>query len=125
VDCWICGAPNAGTREHRTKASDLRALFGKPTQGNPLYFHTDKRRNCRVGSLKADILKYEHRICARCNNERTQPHDLAWALFPETLRSGEIPLVVYAIPGEKRDGLLRAWHSRMGAKRLTLTGFGG
>ena len=84
MKCWICGAENASTREHRSKASDLKALFGTPTQAAPLYFHADAhkgkppRRSVRVGSLKADILKYAHRICADCNNARTQPHDKAW-----------------------------------------------
>ena len=36
--CRNCGDP-ANTREHRTKASDLRSLFGLPTQADPIYFH--------------------------------------------------------------------------------------
>lgn len=84
--CWICGGGAAETREHRSKASDLRSLFGTPTQADPLYFHTAKRRNFRVGSLKADVLKFSHRICIQCNSARTQPHDCAWAVLSETVR---------------------------------------
>ena len=85
--CWICGGGSAETREHRVKASDLRSLFGKPSQAGPLQFHTAKRQNIRVGSLKADVLKFGHRICIQCNTARTQPHDQAWAVLSETLRS--------------------------------------
>lgn len=91
--CWICGGGAAETREHRAKASDLRSLFGDPTQAHPLYFHTDKRRNFRAASLKADVLKFSHRICVHCNSARTQPHDRAWAVFSETLRARRPPIV--------------------------------
>ncbi|KAF7961341.1 hypothetical protein AWV80_34150 [Cupriavidus sp. UYMU48A] len=32
--------------------------------------------------------------------------------------------VMYALPGERRDGLKVAWHPRMGAKRLRFSRFG-
>lgn len=87
MKCWICGNEEATTREHRSKASDLRSLFGNPTQADPLYLHTDQRRNRKVGSLKADALKFTHRICLTCNSTTTQPHDYAWAEFSLALRS--------------------------------------
>lgn len=230
--CWICGAEEAATREHLAKASDLKALFGKPSQREPLYFSGSdrlgmpRRRNIRVGSLKADTLKFAHRICLTCNSARTQPYDYAWErssgelraaiprllargtfranwLFPyDTGRAmrrvhlyftklfgclvieGGIPVdtaslanaimsgqphpfvylafgrlampveivggsdvhavhldgrvayatwvynvgdlavnVIYALPGEQRQGLEVAWHPRMGAKRLRFTRF--
>jgi hypothetical protein len=31
--------------------------------------------------------------------------------------------VMYAMPGERRNGLRAAWHPRLGAKRLLLTDF--
>lgn len=93
--CWICGKP-AGTREHRAKASDLASLFGVPSQGNPLYFHTDKRRNRRVGSLKSDILKFSNRICEKCNGATTQPHDYAWQHFSERVRA-RVPAITPGI----------------------------
>lgn len=84
MKCWICGAEEAETREHLAKASDLKALFGKPSQGEPLFFNASirsgkqVRRNFPVGSLKSDTLKFAHRICITCNSARTQPHDYAW-----------------------------------------------
>src|SRR5262245_30288884 len=93
--CWICGQP-AGTREHRAKASDLLSLFGLPSQKNPLYFSTDKRRNRRVGSLKSDTLKFSNRICEKCNSATTQPHDYAWQRLSETARA-RVPAITPGI----------------------------
>lgn len=232
MKCWICGAENAATREHLPKASDLKALFGKPSQDDPLFFSATGRRgrsirrNIPVGSLKSDMLKFTHRICLTCNSSRTQPYDYAWErsarelraamprllatgsfranwLFPyDTSREmrrvhlyftklfgclvieGDIPIdttplaealmsgqphphiylafghlkmpvemaggsnvctaeldgrvafttwlynvgdlavnVIYALPGEQRQGLEGAWHPRMGAQRLRFTRF--
>lgn len=91
MKCWICGSEDATTHEHRSKASDLRSLFGSPTQRAPLYLHTDKRRNRKVGSLKSDFLKFDHRICLTCNSARTQPHDLAWEHMSGWLRARNPP----------------------------------
>jgi hypothetical protein len=89
--CWICG-DRADTREHRTKSSDLAAVFGKPSQDAPLYLHTEKRRNIKVGSLKSHVLKFRSPICNRCNSARTQPHDRAWQYFSETVRMHSPPI---------------------------------
>lgn len=232
MKCWICGAEEATTREHLAKASDLKAMFGKPSQRDSLYFSASdrlgmpRRRNIRVGSIKSDTLKFAHRICLTCNSARTQPYDYAWEhcsgqlraavpsllargafranwLFPYNTRralsrvhlyftklfgclviEGGIPIdtaplaeaimsgrpnscmylafgqlgipvemvggsdvhtaeldgkvayatwlynvgdlavnVIYALPGEQRQGLEVAWHPRMGAKRLRFTRF--
>jgi hypothetical protein len=84
--CWICGDA-ATTGEHKTKRSDLRSVFGIPTQSNPLYLHDAERRNRRVGSLDAKVLKSPGRICPHCNNARTQPHDRAWEKLSVALRT--------------------------------------
>ena len=85
-ECWICGDP-ATTGEHKTKRSDLRSVFGIPTQSNPLYVHDAEKRNRRVGSLDAKVLKSPGRICPHCNNARTQPHDRAWEKLSAALRT--------------------------------------
>ena len=93
MKCWICDAEEAATREHLAKASDLKALFGKPSQRHPLYFNASdragmpRRRNIRVGSLKSDTLKFAHRICLTCNSARTRPYDFAWELCSGELRA--------------------------------------
>jgi hypothetical protein len=57
------------------------------TQGNPLFLHSAQRRNRRVGSLDATVLKLPGKLCAYCNNTRTQPHDLAWEKLSAGLRT--------------------------------------
>ena len=84
--CWICGG-DATTGEHKTKKSDLKSVFGAPTQEQPLYYHDANRRNQLVRSLDAKILKSPSRICPDCNNARTQPHDVAWAYMSVWLHS--------------------------------------
>lgn len=106
MKCWICGAEEAATREHLAKSSDLKALFGKPSQREPLFFSASdrsgvpRRRNLRVGSLKSDTLKFAHRICLTCNSARTQPYDYAWEHCSGELRA--------AMPRLLAAGLFRA-----------------
>lgn len=85
--CWICNERKADSGEHKTKRSDLLAVLGKPSQDEPFYFHDLDRPNKPVSSLDAKILKSPNRICASCNNARTQPHDRAWEYMSDTLRS--------------------------------------
>lgn len=75
-----------------TKASDLRALFGKRSQQNPLFFHTLKDINQRVPSINSNLLKSKALLCSRCNNERTQPHDRAWEKLSNYLRNRKPPI---------------------------------
>ena len=106
MKCWICGLEEAATREHLAKASDLKAVFGKPSQRKPLFFSASgrsgipRRRNFPIGSLKADTLKFAHRICLTCNSSRTQPYDYAWEHCSGELRA--------AIPRLLAKGSFRA-----------------
>jgi hypothetical protein len=75
------------TREHRTKRSDLKAVFGEPTQLRPLFLQDADRKNLRIGSLNADILKTNAGLCGPCNNARTQPHDRSWQALSAALRA--------------------------------------
>ncbi len=78
--CWICGEP-ATTGEHMIKKSDLLAIFGKPKRGSPLYLHNASRSNQIIQGLNADALKLASRLCAPCNNARSQSYDRAWEMF--------------------------------------------
>ena len=85
MNCWICGA-RADSGEHMIKASDLRGLFRHVNQRSPLFLHTDDRRNLPVPGIKSNLLKHKARLCSRCNNERTQPHDRAWSALSQYLQ---------------------------------------
>ncbi len=80
MKCWICGDEGT-TGEHLVKASDLRRYFGSVSQKMPLFYHTSKHHNVRLGSTNADRLKSKALICNRCNSSLTQPYDRAWERF--------------------------------------------
>ena len=96
MKCWICG-DEGNTGEHMIKRSDLASVFGKPTQNAPFYLHDTKRRNRNLGSLDNRRLKSPSRICARCNNDRTQPYDRAWEQLSSALRTRNLPIGPRAI----------------------------
>lgn len=86
MKCWICGE-EATTGEHVIKASDLRGLFDVVSQKNPIYLHRDGKRNSRINTIRSNKLKSNARLCAYCNNSRTQKHDRAWETLSCYLRS--------------------------------------
>lgn len=82
--CWICNQREGTTREHRSKRSDLKAVFGSSVG---LYFHDDHRRNRWVQSVNSKLIKINAPLCNTCNSARTQPHDLAWETLSHNLRT--------------------------------------
>ncbi len=84
--CWICGAP-ADSGEHKSKKSDLKAVFGGVSQKAPLRMHTLHRSNRPIGSFDASPLKWEKSLCHACNTTLTQPHDQAWEAVSHWLRT--------------------------------------
>ena len=110
--CWICGNP-ADTGEHMIKVTDLEALFDHTTTHKPLYRRIDTGPQELVQGKKSEKLKFKTRLCAYCNNERTQPDDLSWQALAKHLRSrdpkvrpGEIVRVAKAFKSGIRPGLL-------------------
>lgn len=112
MKCWIC-SNEAGTGEHLTKASDLRSVFGHVSQGNPIYFHNSRHRNLPVRGIKSNTLKSNALLCARCNNERTQPYDRAWQRLSAYLRSkppircGDLVCLHKIFPGAVKQSMLQ------------------
>jgi hypothetical protein len=91
MKCWICGN-QATTGEHKTKASDLRALYSGVSQKKPLYLHTDQKRNQKIGSIKSNKFKFDSLICSYCNNARTARHDTAWEQLSKFFREKSPPI---------------------------------
>jgi hypothetical protein len=83
----------ADSGEHRIKRSDLKSVAGVFSQSDPLYLHSAKHKNRRIGSLDAKALKYSQSLCQFCNNTRTRSHDLAWQELSETLRFQQPPII--------------------------------
>src|SRR5579864_4311839 len=104
--CWICGRDPGNSREHRTKKSDLKAVFGKVTQANPVHYRDDQRRQRRICSLDADLTKFPDKICQHCNGARTQPHDRAWETLSMALRTRRPKLSLGMYVRTDRHGIL-------------------
>jgi hypothetical protein len=114
MKCWICGGEGK-TGEHLVKASDLRSYFGRVSQKEPIYFHTEERRNIPVGSCNSPRFKSKALICNNCNSSLTQPYDKAWEKLSEYLRSNWPVLkknrklnLSKVFPGTTRQSLLDA-----------------
>ena len=86
MKCWICG-DTATTREHLLKVSDLSSYYGRVSPDRPIYFHSVTKRNVPLLSAKDKRLVCRAKICAKCNNERTQPYDRAWEVFSAYVRN--------------------------------------
>ncbi len=77
MHCWICGSI-AETGEHMIKVSDLRDLFGHTTTKTPLYRKVNNEHPEIVQGSNSPKLKFQNKLCAECNNARTQLHDRSW-----------------------------------------------
>lgn len=86
MKCWICGV-EASTGEHKIKKSDLISIFGHVSLRHQLYLHNISNRNIPVKGLTVGILKSGGRLCAMCNNQRTQPFDRSWTILSDALRA--------------------------------------
>jgi hypothetical protein len=76
----------ADSGEHRFKASDLRTVAPQVSPATPVFLQRNSQAtNDRVGSAKADRLKFPRSICTECNNALTQPYDRAWQTLSEYL----------------------------------------
>jgi hypothetical protein len=91
--CWICRKDPATTGEHKIKHSDLRGVFGRTVNQRKFFYHDLKKPNLPVQSFDAKSLKGPIKICAKCNNERTQSHDRAWERMSANLR-GRTPFKI-------------------------------
>jgi hypothetical protein len=91
MKCWICKTREANSREHKLKASDLKAVFPTASQKSPLVFD-DGHRHHHVGSINNRRFKFEPLMCDDCNNRRTQKHDKAWELLSKYLRGHQPPI---------------------------------
>lgn len=98
ASCWICGSDSNLTREHFPKKADTRGYF---LMAGRLYRTDAGTRNEILQGPGATSLTLGAPICARCNNELTQPYDRAWdqlrayllAKWPAVVAAGEFELL--------------------------------
>ena len=73
--CPLCGGSGKQTREHKVKASVLKAEFDG-TLGQIGYIGASGFRGKNLQSPKSDHLKFKSHICESCNTTKTQPADI-------------------------------------------------
>lgn len=90
MNCWICSAFEANTREHRHKKSDLKSVAGVISDESPAFRQDENQFHQEIRSLDSKKLKFEKTICGRCNSSLTQPYDMAWAELSKRLFDGHL-----------------------------------
>ena len=99
--CWICKDSPADTDEHKIKNSNYPLVFDKVSQDTPLYYNDNQgRKNWKIGSTRNKLLVWRNMLCAKCNNERTQPHDIAQDCLFKAICNRE--------PAIQKDTIIRA-----------------
>jgi hypothetical protein len=86
--CWICG-DEATTCEHFIKKTDVIDVFGAKFTQDQRVIKTDFDKHSQkfiIQSPDSKHLKYSYNLCAKCNNERTQPYDKAYAEFARYIK---------------------------------------
>jgi len=85
MKCWICEQAEATTGEHIIKASDIGMLYQTLSPNQPAYLHDGGDEPRKIFSKKNQNLKFAKSLCAKCNSEVTQPHDVARDRFMRVL----------------------------------------
>lgn len=74
--CWWCGGRGL-TREHKFKKSDLSRMW----DGEGLVWGDGESLRDVRSPRKSKVVRFRANLCARCNNERSQPFDYAYDAF--------------------------------------------
>lgn len=85
ICCW-CRRAEAATAEHRYRASLVRLVYSPDAFADP-----DRRPIRNVDGMgsqsargpNADAFRYPKNLCAKCNNERSQPFDREFDRFAQ------------------------------------------
>lgn len=104
--CCLCGETNNLTGEHKIKRSLLKAELGEDKLYIGQYGSNQNKPKIVQGTRSKD-LKFKSRICASCNNDKTQPADLEFHKFNEiaskTLNKGECFDTIFTLPQYSKD----------------------
>lgn len=78
--CWWCGSSDALTREHKFKKSDLVRMWD--IGGGPVWGNGTELRPVKSARKSQDV-RFDPGLCGPCNNERSQPFDVAYQAFSD------------------------------------------
>ena len=87
--CWICKQV-ADSAEHRVKRSDLVNLHGSGSYtGKNALVLVREGKEIPIQGPNSKVVKYKKNLCAKCNNDFSQPFDKAYELFVAYLLQNE------------------------------------
>ena len=78
--CWICEERSANTQEHAFKSSRIKALWEEGGR-EPLYIPGGDGRVYKGTGPSAGIFMFGKTLCGYCNNQWSQPFDMAYDHF--------------------------------------------
>lgn len=81
--CWWCGS-TADSLEHRHKRTDLLRLWDGD-EGPVWGGGNGETEAIRGPNSKSSAIRFGRVLCQRCNNERSQPFDLAYDVLSDAL----------------------------------------
>lgn len=81
--CWWCGDV-ADSREHKYKVTDLKHVKGDDEY--VLWGSTSENRMYQVRGVGAKAVKFPPNLCKLCNNQRSQPFDVAYDKYSAYVR---------------------------------------
>ena len=80
--CWWCGN-HANSAEHKYKKSDLKTLFGAGRYNNErsLIIASKGKKDLKLKGPNSKFVKFSPSLCEDCNNNKSQPMDIAYSEF--------------------------------------------
>lgn len=91
-ECWICGEL-ATSGEHIYKRTDLQREFSATNFKKGISREIRHERKLRLNSPKSKHAKFKNSLCSKCNNETSQPFDLAYDQFISFYKENEDEIV--------------------------------
>lgn len=122
--CWWCESAPADSREHKLKRTDLVHQLGRGPYKEPNSARDGRSRN--IQGPNSALAKFKATMCERCNNQHSQPFDLAYDQFTGYIhenekhvlasRSVDLRAVYEGSWQAGRDGLLRFMAKHVGCR---------
>jgi len=76
----------ATTGEHAHKRTDVIEMFGSGSYQRVVKHNFDNDTKIKIQGSNSQELKYNNNLCGNCNNQATQPYDLAYTIFAKYVR---------------------------------------
>lgn len=92
--CWWC-SKYADSGEHRHKKTDVKRIFGKNFEGDPIMLRGDKQ--LLLQGPNSNHLKFKKFLCGNCNNSNSQPFDRAYDKFITYIESNYEKLLIQRV----------------------------